>query len=270
MVARTGRPNGVATAWLAGLAVGLAVAAGGCNGFWDDMTSREFWSKESWGRQPDPLEVLQTSRDGDKRHRALVELGDIDPRSLGSDETDAMMKVLADAATTERQVWARIAAVKALGNWNDPRAVEGLKDAYYRAGAFPGEAGASLRVQSLAALGRCGHPSAADILVKVLSEPPSAGSETERQQKLEERLAAARALGSYPNATGAQALVAVLRSEADPGLRRRSHESLVQMTGRQFPPEADVWEKYLADPSSAPSPTFGERLQEVLPVGWRR
>ncbi len=252
------------TAWL----LALAALSAGCNGVWDDVTSREFWSAEGWKADPEPLVVLRDSRDGDKRHRALLRLGEIDPKTLPQDEADAILQVLVNAVGSERQVWARLAAVKALANWNDRRAVEGLKDAYYRAGAFPGEGGAALRVQALTALGQCGHPDAAEILLKVLSEPPVEGAESERQEKLEERLAAARALGQYSSTKVTGALVGVLRKEKDPGLRRRSHESLVRITGRQLPPEAEVWENFLRDPNSVPGPSIGERFSELLPVRW--
>lgn len=252
------------------VALSLALLPLGCNSVWDDVTSREFWKADTWGPQPEPLVVLRDSRDGDKRHRALLQLGQLNPTTLAPEEAEAILKVISDAAVNERQVWTRIAAVKALGNWNDPRAVESLRDAYYRAGAFPGDAGASLRVQTLTSLGRCGHPNASEILVRVLNEPPVEGSITERQQKLEERLAAARALGRYSNTQVVSALIGVLKNEQDPGLRRRSHESLVRITGKNLPAEAEPWEQFLADPASAPSLTIGQRIQEILPTSWRQ
>ncbi len=76
------------------------------------------------------------------------------------------------------------------------------------------------------------------------------------------------ALGQYSSTRVTGALVGVLRTEKDPGLRRRSHESLVRITGRQLPPEADVWENYLRDPNSVPGPSIGERFSELLPIRW--
>jgi len=157
-----------------GLAAGLAPLVG-CNGLWDDVTSREFTFSESFGPSPDPLVVLRDSKDGDRRHNALKRLGEIDPRTLPPGESESILQVLIASAGSERHVWARIAAVQALGSWDDPRAVEGLKDAYYRSGNFPGDGGARLRVTALQSLGRCGNPTAVEILVKVLREPPDVG-----------------------------------------------------------------------------------------------
>jgi hypothetical protein len=256
---------------LAGWLIALALAPlAGCNGLWDDITARGYF-QEAFGPPPDPYKVLADPRsDGDQRHKALTALGQVDPRTLSPAEAENTLKILVAAAGTERHLWVRIAAVQALGNWDDARAVDGLKDAYYRAGAFPGDGGATLRVYTLTALGRCGHPTSVDILVKVLSAPPPAeGSETEKQQNLEERLAAARSLARYKSYQSTEALLEVLRKEQDPGLRNRSQESLAYITGRDLPPDAVVWEKFLHDPSSVPDKTIGERFREILPASWR-
>jgi HEAT repeat protein len=241
----------------------------GCNAWWDDMTARGYWQERFAPRQ-DPFVVLKDSRDGDKRHAAVLAIGQVDPATLPPKEAEERLALLITMAGTERQVWVRIAAVQALGNWCDSRAVEGLKDAYYRATAYPGDGGAALRIHVLTALGRCGHPTAMDLLTKVLSEPPEAGPLSEQQAKLEERLAAARALGNFPkSARAGEALLEVLRKENDPGMRNHARESLVSITGRDFPADADVWERFLRDPDSAPEKTLGERFREILPAVFR-
>src|SRR6202011_3617900 len=103
----------------------------GCGTFWDDVTRRDF-SVNRFFSHPDPLVVLRDSQDADDRARALRALRE--PLRNGGDvrDQDVVVTVLTTAAMSDRQIVCRLAAISALRHFQDPRAVEGLKEAYYR------------------------------------------------------------------------------------------------------------------------------------------
>jgi hypothetical protein len=238
------------TGWWCGAALGCAGLTG-CAGWWDEVTSREFKFKEMFRRPPDPMTVLQKDPDGDHRAKALRALHEPLQSGGSPQEQEAVVGVLVRCATTDPQPLCRLAAIETLGRFRDPRAVEALKEAYYRAGSVNPETAGILRCQVLAALGQSGQPAAVELLVKVLREPPVEGSEPEKQQKTDERIAAARALARFPrDAQVADALVGVLRNDRDVALRNRAHESLVSITGRDLPPEPEAWDNLLHHPQS--------------------
>jgi HEAT repeat protein len=242
--------------------VHTAVVAGGlsgCANFWDDVTSRDHKFGDMFRKQPDPREVLEKSTDGDKRARALRSLQEPLAHGGTQQDQDATVELLVRTATRDPQVWCRQAAIDTLRHFHDPRAVEALKSAYYTADAFPPEASGPLRCQILAALGDTGNPSAVELLVKVVRQPPAAGPEIEKQQTTDERIAAARALGHFPEAQSTEALVTVLRTEQDHALRDRSCEALVKITGKDLPPDAQAWEDYLHHGTTKESPGSGLR-----------
>lgn len=113
-----------------------------------------------------------------------------------------------------------------------------------------------------------------ELLVRVLREPPVEGPDQDRQHKLDERIAAARALGGYQQYQATAALVEVLRgaeklkTEDDVPLRNAAHESLVSATGRRLPPESQAWAEFLHNPESmnrdaSASTGVGERLLQL-------
>lgn len=228
------------------LALSLLVlpGLGGCAGFWDEITSRDFHVKTLFVR-PDPLVVLRDSNDGDKRAKAYRALEEPARNGGTQEQQDAIVKILTTAATTERQPLCRLAAIQTLGNFQDPRAVQGLVEAYYEAGAFPPDTAAAIRCQTLASLGRTKSPAAVELLARVVREPAVEGTEQERQQSLDTRIAAARALGNFNHYQATEALVYVLKSEKDVALRDRAHESLQAATGKDLPADAAAWEQLL-------------------------
>src|SRR5262249_19511664 len=143
---------------------------------------------------PDPLEVIKSSPDADKRARALRTLDE--PLQYGGTQKqqDLIVTVLTHSAVEDEQALCRLAALSKLRTFRDPRAVKALEDAYYRAGSFSPDTATVIRCQALDGLGATEHPDALKVLLKVLREPPVEGAEPERQQKLDERIAAARAL----------------------------------------------------------------------------
>ncbi|MCS6851105.1 MAG: HEAT repeat domain-containing protein [Gemmataceae bacterium] len=250
-----------ATGWLRpwpGMLVAPAVAVvglSGCASFWDDVTSRNFTCKSLFV-SPDPLVVLRDSQDGNERAKALRSLKE-PKRHGGSDhDQDAILKILTTAATSDRQPYCRLAAIDALSRFEDPRAVQALIDAFEAAPqSFTSDIATVIQVQALTALGERRHPSALDLLVRVVREPPAASdvSDQEKQQSLDRRIAAARALGNFSQYQAAQALVHVLRHEKDVALRARAHESLQRATGKKLPPDAKQWEELLQRSPAEPS-----------------
>lgn len=238
----------------------------GCAGF-DEFN----WKKmnfEVFKEPADPVAVIRNSKDGAERARALRCLRE--PLGHGGSQQDqeAILALLKYSASHETQPLCRVAAIDALRKFRDPQAVDGLKEAYYRAGNFPPETATALRCQALTALGETKQPAAVDVLVRVLREPPVEGPDQDQQHKLNERATAARALGNFNQYEATGALVEVLQKEQNPALRNRAHESLVSATGRELPPDAQTWSDFLRDPQSAGKgtaggPAVGKRILEL-------
>jgi HEAT repeat protein len=195
--------------------------------------------------KPNPLLVLRDSSDGDQRAKALRSLRE--PKQYGGSDTDqdAVVNILNTAAATEKQPLCRLAAIQALGRFKDPRAVKGLTDGFYNASAFSTETATVIRCQALRALGETGNPAAVELLARVVREPPAEGTELEKQQTLDVRIAAARALGRFSHYQATEALVRVMQNEKDIALRDRAYESLQAATGKKLPPDAKEWEQLL-------------------------
>jgi hypothetical protein len=229
------------TGWL--LIAGACVGLGGCV-TWDDVTSRDFTVQGMFVR-PDPIYVLNTSHDGDKRAKAFRSLREPLANEGTQKDQDAVVTILVYAAANDQQALCRIAAISALRDFKDPRAAEGLKEAYYRASSFPPESASVIRLEALNALGHTRNPAAIDLLVKVLREPPVEGPEADKQQKMDERIAAARALGNFKEYQATEALLKVLQTEKDVALRDCACQSLQNATGKKLPDDAKTWEEFL-------------------------
>jgi HEAT repeat protein len=215
----------------------------------------------------EPLKVIRETTDGGLRRRALLCLKE--PLANGGDqaEQDVVVKLLCYHAAHDTQAPCRMAAIDTMRKFRDPRIVPGLIDAYYRAGSLAPESASVVRMLALGALGDTGNPAAVDVLVRVLREPPTEGADGDRQQKLTERIAAARALGRFKQYQATSALVEVLQKETDVALRTRAHESLVAATGKDLPADAASWAEFLNDPKSkdalAREPTLRERFLQL-------
>jgi HEAT repeat protein len=253
--------------WLFGPLAAAFLGLGGC-AFLDDFDWRHP-SLEQFRDPANPLEVVRNSKDGNQRAKALRCIKEPLANGGTKDEQDVIVAVLNFSAGNDSQALCRMAAIDALRKFKDPRAVDGLKDAYYRAGSFNAEVAAVLRCQALQALGETGQQAALDVLVRVLREPPVEGPDQDRQLKLDERIAAARALGNFKHYQATSALVEVLRKERDVALRARAHESLVAVTGRDLPADATVWAEFLDDPAGKkalaqqPQPGLGGRILQL-------
>jgi hypothetical protein len=233
------------------LLLGCSAALSGC-GIWDDFRSRDY-SFKSYFVKENPLVVLTSpTADGNKRARAFAELRE--PKQHGGDQEtqDVVVRILVTAARSEPQSWCRLKAIEALSTFKDPRAVQGLQDAYYEAKSFPPETRTAIRCQALAGLGRIGNPDAVDMLVTVVQQPPpepSANNEEDKQFYLDERLAAAEALANFKqHYRSLEALTQILKTEKDVALRDRACQSLQVATGKKLPAEFQPWDDYLHPP----------------------
>ena len=273
-------------AW-AGAAL-AAMALSGCANFWDDVTSRDFHFKEFFSK-PDPFLVLRDSDDGNRRARALRELKD--PKEHGGSDHDqeVVINILTAAATTERQPLCRLAAVEALGSFHDPRAVHALQEAYYNAANFPKGKGASgitegpfggsavssplvlqIKCQAIASLGNTENPEAIGFLVNILKSPPASkeAAEGERQQTMDERIAAARALANFKDYKAIEALVHTSQTERDVALLDRAHDSLEACTGHKFPPDTQDWGPILRPDAGPNSTQLAHEPEKHSLFGW--
>jgi hypothetical protein len=264
---RFGRGRGGALPRCArGLLVPLALSCGalaGCAGWWDEISSRDFHFKDMFKKAPEPLWVIEHSPDGDKRAKAFRSLKEPAQNGGTQQEQDKIFHLLAWTAAHDPQAVCRLAAIDTLSRFRDPRTVAALKDAYYAAPGvaasslpaskdptvqgFPQETQDVIQLVALAALGNTGQPAAVDLLVQKLNQPP--GAESDRQRVLDERIAAARALSHFPQYQSTEALVKVLRNSQDVALRNSVNKSLVTITGKDLPPDAQAWDDFLHQPS---------------------
>ena len=253
-----------------GLAAGVLSGLAGCANF-DDFNFKKM-NFEVFRDPENPIEIIRNSKDGNLRARALQCLREPQAHGGSQKEQDVVVSLLVYSAANESQPWCRVAAISSLRKFKDPRAVEGLKDAYYKAGSFSPLTAANIRGQALSGLGETGSPAAIDILVRVLKEPPVEGPNEDRQQKLNERIVAARALGHFKHYQATAALVDILRTEKDPELLTPAHESLVEATGKNLPPDAQVWAEFLQNPDSAKSVAQDvgplDKMMKLVPIGF--
>jgi hypothetical protein len=247
----------------------LALVGPGCAG-WDEFKFSKM-NFDAFRDPPEPLLVIHDSKEGFKRARALECLKEPLANGGSQQEQDKVVSVLCYCAAKDGLAPCRMAAIDTMRKFRDARVVEGLKEAYYQAGSLPPESATVVRMLALGALGDTGNPAAVDTLVRVLREPTTQGPDIDRQQKISERIAAARALGKFKQYQAMAALAEVLKSEEDVALRKRAHESLVLATGRDLPPDGLVWQEFLNNPANKDAlgrdPTLPERILRL--TGWK-
>jgi hypothetical protein len=245
----------------------------GCSGFWEEVTRRD----NSFGEKitnlvstPDPLVVLRDSKDGDLRAKALRSLREPKQHGGTDHDQDTILQILVGSAQSDPQPLCRVAAIQTLGKFKDPRAVPALTEAYFKAAAaFTPDTATVVQCAALTALGETRNPAAVDLLTRVVRAPAPAQdvAEEEKQQEQDRRIAATRALGKFSHYQAAEALVHVLRTEKDVGMRQRAHESLVSSTGKDLGYDPAAWNKLLNEHAwDAPvPPPSGNKLSLV---GW--
>jgi HEAT repeat protein len=274
-----------------------SLALNGCANFWDQVTSRDFEFKDLYTK-PNPLVVLRDSTDGDKRAAALRELRE--PKQYGGKDEDqeAILGILVTAAKSDAQPICRLAAIEALGHFHDPRAAQGLTDAFFAVtaeqprqpdplrpqsftanGSFPPETAIVIQCEALAALGRTKNPAGVELLARVARPGPGIvieASEEEKQQSRDLRIAAVRALGNFSHYQATEALVMVLEKDKDTALHNRALESLQASTGKKLSDDPKAWQDLIhqapADTATVGAPKEKEKEKEKEKkfslVGW--
>ena len=153
------------------VAAGLACAGlAGCASFWDDVTSRDF-SVNAVFNPPDPMTVLKTSTDGDARAKAFQRLSEPRQQNGGQMEQDEVVTILTTAANSEPQPLCRMAAIRTLGTFKDPRAVPALISSFEAADQLTPELAFMVRAQALTALGDTKQPAAASFVAESPAGP---------------------------------------------------------------------------------------------------
>jgi HEAT repeat protein len=239
------------------IAIGLLLSGvGGCAATWDEITSHERDYRYIFNRnKPSPLEVIQKSDDGARRADALGALKE--PLRHGGNEEDqnAYLAILGAAAKTDFEPLCRLSAIRALGKFKDPRAARILEEVYQQQTLparpenrlvirFNADTNAFIRKEALVALEATGDKEAVHLLVRVARQPgpPVTTDGTDRQQTQDEKAVAIRALKNYPQPEVMDALVHLLRTEKDVGLRHCALESLEKITNKHWPADRDSWQ----------------------------
>ena len=289
-----------------------ALALTGCAGTWDAVTSRKFRKEpftmtyRLW-KPEDPVVVLKADppRDGDERAKAMRRLKEPLPAGLSQQDQDWAVDLLARAATADPSPLLRLAAVDALGRFDDPRAAGILMLAYQKAhgradgvadpfkadsviqpvaGRVPGRTVAALpltpptgfapdtvaaiRGRAVEAIGRDGRPETIRFMAGVANGP--AADAPDGADDRDVRLAAVRGLGScrQPGAVVALAQVLATENGKDTAIAGRAHDGLVRLTGKKLPPEPQKWNEVVqAGVVIAPEPGWVDRTVETA-AGW--
>jgi HEAT repeat protein len=263
----------------------------GCANFWEKVTSRDFKFEELYKPSPNPLVVIANTKDGDKRAAALRALREPKQHGGTDAEQDLVVTVLVAAAEADAQPLCRLAAIHSLGYFKDPRAVQGLIDAFYavnqrtqqsreqkkvsnRLDALASngneitlDTATIIQVEALSSLGRTKNPAALELLTSIARPEPAAAVEKvsakDKQQVLDLKVAAVRALGNFSQSQSTEALLLVLEKEKDVALHDRAVESLELATGKKLGDDAKAWEDTLHN-SSGDTATAGAKKPALL------
>ncbi len=256
------------------LAALLCVGLCGCSGTWEELSRKDISfgqrCQNIWSAAPDPMVVLRDSKDGDDRAKALRQLKEPLQNGGTAKDQDTVLSILVISAQTDSQPVCRVASIQALGKFKDPRAVSALVDAYYKATTFTSDTATVIQCNVLTALGETHNAAAVDLLTRVVRAPDSAldAAGDDKQQELDRRLAAARALGQFSHYHAAESLLTVLKTEKDVGLRQTAHDSLVASTGKDLGYDPSAWDKLLNKHAyDAPVPKPGTPEKKVSLVG---
>jgi hypothetical protein len=254
-------------AQIAGAAlIGLGLC--GCSNFWDTVSSREF-KKSPWdslfGKPEPPLVVLEDSQDGNKRVKAIRMLTEPKAKGGTDQEQDVVVAVLVTTAKSDPRPLCRLAAIDQLATFKDPRATQGLIDAYYKATTFQPDTATVVQCATLTALGNTKNPAAVELLTRVVRAPAidQTVPEQDKQQEQDRRIAAAHALGNFSHYAATESLINILTKEKDVAIRDRAHESLVASTGKDFGYDSKAWENYLSAAADGRPPAEEKKISLI-------
>ena len=267
---------------------GTPLALTGCAGTWDTISSRTF-RKDPLNttyhliRPEDPMAILRSDppRAGDERAKAMRRLKEPLTNGLSQQDQDQIVDLLARSATNDASPVLRMAAIEALGRFEDPRAPGILMIAYQKAhgraegtpdpmpesglqlaggpnGRTPGRLASlvpltgptgfspdtveAIRCRSLESLGRTNRPEVVQFLGAVAAGPTTQ-SAPEGSDDREVRLAAIRGLAKcrQPEAVAVLSRVLAAESGKDTAIVGRAHDGLVHLTGKRIPADPAKW-----------------------------
>lgn len=254
------------------LAAAVAVVCHlGCARTWDVVSSQRF-RENPFGTMfasEDPITVLRNKVDGNLRADAMRRLTEPAKAGQGQAEQDEALQILWTAASTDPSPIVRVAAIDALGRFDDPRAVRMLVDAYQKADGVPSDPSrvvnpdvtsaaafdpitllgptgfepsfvATLRSRTVTALAGKQDAEAVTFLAKVATTDPVG---EDRQLDRDVRAAAVRGLGQMRSKEAVVALANVLKLEAtrDVVLAQNAHQGLKDLTGKNLPADPEQW-----------------------------
>ena len=267
---------------------GTPLALTGCAGTWDTISSRTF-RKDPLNttyhliRPEDPMAILRSDppRAGDERAKAMRRLKEPLTNGLSQQDQDQIVDLLARSATNDASPVLRMAAIEALGRFEDPRAPGILMIAYQKAhgraegtpdpmpesglqlaggpnGRTPGRLASlvpltgptgfspdtveAIRCRSLESLGRTNRPEVVQFLGAVAAGLTTQ-SAPEGSDDREVRLAAIRGLAKcrQPEAVAVLSRVLAAESGKDTAIVGRAHDGLVHLTGKRIPADPAKW-----------------------------
>jgi HEAT repeat protein len=256
------------------LIVACVAVLPGCATFWDEVTSSERDTRYmfGWGK-PNPLIVIRDNdpskpnADGLRRAQALGELREPLKNGGNAQDQDAYLKILGAAATTDREPLCRLAAVRALGKFQDQRAAAILEDVFNQQKLpFTPENNSMIHREALVALESIHDPSSLHLMIRVARQPgpPKSADRVDRMQTQDERIVAIRALGHYKEKQALDTLAHVMKTEKDVALRGRAHSSLEESTGQRWPNAYEDWQSAKVDP--LPRDATRDFIQQA--TGW--
>ena len=246
----------------------------GCASTWDTMTSRRFRDVPfgtMFGSE-DPMTVLRENPDGEARARAMRNLKE---PAAEPEQTEAI-EILSVAATSDPSPLVRVAAIDALGRFQDSRAVEQLAHAYHQASAkpagqkpgandrlglrgpqgFPSDQVANIRGRAIESLAKTGRPEAVGFLAEIASAPPTEFDDPMERNAVRQRAVAGLAKIRDKEAVAALAKVLTAEQGKDVTLTNLAHGGLVELTGLKHPADAAAWNEVVqAGFEIAPEPS---------------
>src|SRR5262249_30054370 len=150
-----------------------------------------------WTSPPPPMVVIEKSSDGYAKAKAYTKLDETSDQV----ENEKRIKVLQTAALSDRDPLCRIAALRTLGRYKDPRAGKILIDVYLSNPGLSPENNSFIRQQALASLARSAPPEAKQLFIQAARQPSGSltgAAQRDRMEILDERNTAIRALAKYP------------------------------------------------------------------------
>jgi hypothetical protein len=228
----------------------------------------------------DPLWVLENVPEGDQRAKAMSALKEPKRNGGRDEEQKRVMELIAASATSDKQVVCRLGAIETLARFDDPQSSKILVAAYHNAvieapkdtetagvvqasrrvrqpfapvSSFTPEHVVMIQIRALEALGKKRSPEALALLCEIAALPAKKEAKPAEfdplapgdlgQDSSDLRLAAIRALANFKNdLQAAQLLYRIMTTErGDVALKSRAYESLLKVTGKDYPPTSPDW-----------------------------